>query len=221
MVNAGAAGGFIDYLGYAFCRGRIVKDIEVDYGQFDNPIDLFWASGAAFFTQAKVFKQLGGFDETFFAHYEEIDLCWRMKNVGYRICYNPKSTIYHLGGGTMHSSSPQKTYLNFRNSLFTLYKNYRGNYLFFMIMWRMILDYLAAAVFILNGEFKAAWQVVRAQFHFLGKLSDMKKKRRALNKSTQGIVPNKKGIYSKSVVFSRFIRFKKHFSELDPKAFVQ
>ena len=219
--HAGAAGGYLDKNGYPFCRGRVFDDVEEDTNQYDTVEEIFWATGACMFVRSSTFHEMGGFDEDYFAHMEEIDLCWRMKLHGQKIMANPNSVVYHLGGGTLNYMSPRKVYLNFRNSLFTLYKNYRGNYLFFMIIWRMILDYLAAAVFILNGEFKAAWQVVRAQFHFLGKLSEMKKKRRALNKSTQGIVPNKKGIYSKSVVFSRFIKFKKHFSELDPKAFVQ
>src|SRR5690606_3831251 len=120
---AGAAGGFIDRYGYPFCRGRVFDTVETDKGQYDDPIEIFWASGAAMFIKKKFWELSGGFDSNFFAHMEEVDLCWRLKNHGYKIMYCPQSTVYHVGGGTLEAGSPRKTYLNFRNSLAMLQKN--------------------------------------------------------------------------------------------------
>ena len=134
--HAGASGGYLDKNGYPFCRGRVFDDIEEDKGQYDTIEEIFWATGACMFVRSTSFHELGGFDEDYFAHMEEIDLCWRMKLHGQKIMVNPNSVVYHLGGGTLNYMSPRKVFLNFRNSLFTLYKNYRGNYLFFKIIWR-------------------------------------------------------------------------------------
>ncbi|MDA9261959.1 glycosyltransferase family 2 protein, partial [Flavobacteriales bacterium] len=203
--HAGASGGYLDKNGYPFCRGRVFDDVEEDKGQYDTVEEIFWATGACMFVRSSSFHEFGGFDEDYFAHMEEIDLCWRMKLHGKRIMVNPNSVVFHLGGGTLNYLSPRKVYLNFRNSLFTLYKNYRGNYLFFKITWRICLDYIAAFAFIVNGEFKAGIQVIKAQFHFIKQFGEMKKKRKVLLELTKGKEANRIGIYNKSVVFSRFI----------------
>ena len=217
--HAGASGGYLDKNGYPFCRGRIFDDVEEDKGQYDTIEEIFWATGACMFVRSRLFHELGGFDEDYFAHMEEIDLCWRMKLHGQKIMVNPNSVVYHLGGGTLNYLSPRKVFLNFRNSLFTLYKNYRGKFLFFNILWRIFLDYIAVFAFVLNGEFKGSWQIIKAQFHFLKQFWAMKKKRKSLLESTKGKKANRKGIYNKSVVFSRFIKFKKHFSDLNLNSF--
>lgn len=217
--HAGASGGYLDKNGYPFCRGRVFNDVEEDKGQYDTIEEIFWATGACMFLRSSSFHELGGFDEDYFAHMEEIDLCWRMKLHGKKIMVNPNSIVYHLGGGTLDYTSPRKVFLNFRNSLFTLYKNYRGNYLFFKILWRICLDYVAAFAFILNGEFNGGLQVIKAQFYFLKQFGAIRKKRKYLLESTKGKKANRKGIYNQSVVFSRFIKFKKHFSDLNLNSF--
>ena len=210
----------MDVNGYPFCRGRIFDQNEVDTKQYDSVQEVFWATGACMFVRAKDFHEMGGFDKDYFAHMEEIDLCWRMKLHGKKVMVNPNSVVYHLGGGTLNYMSSRKVYLNFRNSLFTLYKNYRGSFLFFKIIWRFLLDYVASLAFIVNGEWKAAWQVLKAQVHFVKKLKSMKVKRRVLKASSNNLVPNRKGIYIKSIVFSSFVKGKKHFSELDKNNFI-
>ena len=144
---AGAAGGFIDKYGFPYCRGRIFETIEKDRGQYDDVADIFWASGACFFVRSEVFKKLNGFDEHFFAHMEEIDFCWRAKNCGQQIKYAYLSKVYHLGGSTLSKANPKKTYLNFRNNLFTLIRNAKGP-LFFMMFFRLFLDGLAGLKFL-------------------------------------------------------------------------
>lgn len=163
---AGAAGGFIDKYGYPFCRGRIFDTIEKDNGQYDDPYEIFWASGACFFIREKTYHELGGFDETFFAHQEEIDLCWRAQNEGYLIKYNPKSVVYHVGGATLNQENPRKTFLNFRNSLFMLVKNLPKKNLFFVIFFRMVLDGIAGIRFLIQGKFRHALAILKAHFHF-------------------------------------------------------
>lgn len=155
---AGGAGGFIDQYGYPFCRGRLFSTMERDHGQYDDEADIFWASGAAMFVRAEVFRKLGGLDGDFFAHMEEIDFCWRAKNKGYSVRYCPRSVVYHVGGGTLPKSSPFKTRLNFRNNLCMLYKNLPARRLKKVIQLRMILDWVAAFKFLAQGhwgEFKA------------------------------------------------------------------
>ena len=158
---AGAAGGFIDRYGYPFCRGRLFDVVEKDHGQYDDPCEIFWASGAAMFVRADVWHQLGGLDGDFFAHMEEIDFCWRAKNKGYRVEYCPKSTIYHVGGGTLPKSNPRKTYLNFRNNLLMIYKNSRWRW--WVLSVRFFLDYAAAAMFLVTGKAEAAKAVCQAR----------------------------------------------------------
>ncbi|HLT53491.1 MAG TPA: glycosyltransferase family 2 protein [Flavobacteriaceae bacterium] len=167
---AGAAGGFIDKYGYPFCRGRIFGNIEKDSGQYNDILDIFWASGACLFIRSEVFKDLNGFDEHFFAHMEEIDLCWRAHNLEYKTSYVGTSTVYHVGGATLQTLNPKKTYLNFRNSLFTLVKNAKGN-CFFLVLTRLILDGFAGVKFLIEGKPKHTWAIVKAHFAFYRHLS--------------------------------------------------
>ena len=145
---AGASGGYIDTLGYPYCRGRIFSDIEEDSNQYDDIKEVFWASGACLFVRSEHFKEVNGFDNDFFAHQEEIDLCWRLKNSGYKVMVNPQSVVYHVGGGTLNSTSPFKTYLNFRNNLFMLYKNLPFLKLLITLLFRLPLDGIAAITFL-------------------------------------------------------------------------
>lgn len=173
---AGAAGGFIDKYGYPYCRGRIFESIEEDTGQYNDNIDVFWASGACLFAKQKVFNELRGFDKDFFAHMEEIDLCWRAKNAGYQIRYNGMSTVYHLGGGTLQNQNPQKTFLNFRNSLSTLVKNSPKPFL--LVIARLILDGIAALRFLIQLKPQHFWAIIKAHFSFYSYLPQMLKKRK-------------------------------------------
>ena len=162
---AGASGGFIDNLGYPFCRGRIFDDLEQDKGQYNDAVEVFWATGACLFVRSTHFWELGGLDEDFFAHQEEIDLCWRLKNKGYKIMVQPKSVVYHVGGGTLNAGSPFKTHLNFRNNLFMLFKNLPISYLFTTIPMRLVLDGVAALTF-LNKEKGLEHVLAIAKAHF-------------------------------------------------------
>ncbi|WP_308993608.1 glycosyltransferase family 2 protein [Mariniflexile litorale] len=162
---AGAAGGFIDKYGYPYCRGRIFNTIEKDNGQYNDTSEIFWASGACLFIRKQVFNEINGLDEAFFAHMEEIDLCWRAKNLGYSIKYVGQSTIYHVGGATLSNSNPQKTFLNFRNSLYTLTKNAKGNILLIILM-RLVLDGVAAIKFLVEIKPKHTLAILKAHFSF-------------------------------------------------------
>jgi GT2 family glycosyltransferase len=163
---AGAGGGFIDQLGYPFCRGRIFNTVEKDNAQYNDNVEIFWASGACFFIRSAVYKELKGFDEDFFAHQEEIDLCWRATNKGYTIKYNSESIVYHVGGATLKQANPQKTYLNFRNSLLMLTKNLPQDALFQVLIIRMLLDGVAGVKFIFSSQFSHCWAIIRAHFSF-------------------------------------------------------
>jgi GT2 family glycosyltransferase len=163
---AGAAGGYIDRYGYPFCRGRIFDTIEQDLGQYDDQCEIFWASGACFFIRSTVYNELKGFDADFFAHQEEIDLCWRAINKGYKIKYNSKSVVYHVGGATLEQGNPKKTFLNFRNSLLMLTKNLPITTLYKVLLIRLLLDGLAGIQFIMKGKFSHCWAIVQAHFSF-------------------------------------------------------
>ncbi|MEG1763237.1 MAG: glycosyltransferase family 2 protein [Bacteroidales bacterium] len=175
---AGAAGGFIDYLGYPFCRGRIFESIEEDLGQYDEVCEVFWATGAALFVRADLYQQYGGLDADFFAHQEEIDFCWRMKNLGYKNMYCPQSVVYHIGGGTLPKSSAHKTYLNFRNNLSLLYKNLPQKELKKVFLYRFILDLIATLRFLCKGSFAEVKAVFRAYIDFY-KIKEHNKAKRA------------------------------------------
>ncbi|TYA78689.1 glycosyltransferase family 2 protein [Seonamhaeicola marinus] len=169
---AGAAGGFIDKYGYPYCRGRIFNTIEKDNGQYNDTADIFWASGACFFIRTGIFKELKGFDASFFAHMEEIDLCWRAKNLGHNIKYVGDSTVYHVGGATLNNTNPRKTYLNFRNSLFTLTKNASGT-IFDKIFVRLLLDGIAGVKFLFEFKPKHTLAIIKAHFSFYKNLSKL------------------------------------------------
>ena len=203
---AGAAGGFVDKYGYPYCRGRIFNTIEEDLGQYDDTFEIFWASGACLFIRNSVFKELHGLDELFFAHMEEMDLCWRAKNMGYSVKYVGQSKIYHVGGATLSNTNPKKTFLNFRNSLFALTKNAKGN-LFFIILIRLLLDGVAAVKFLVELKPNHAFAIVKAQLSFYKNLGRLLKYRKSLN--------SKINYYQrKSIVFDYFINKKKNFKSL-------
>lgn len=178
---AGAAGGFIDQYGYPFCRGRLFDTLEKDKGQYENDCEIFWASGACFFVRSSVYNQLKGFDADFFAHQEEIDLCWRVINIGNEIKYNSKSVVYHVGGATLDKANPQKTKLNFRNSLLMLTKNLPKNKLFSVIFVRLILDGMAGIQFLINGKPKHTWAILKAHLSFYKLFGQHYKKEENIN----------------------------------------
>ncbi|HAI80305.1 MAG TPA: dTDP-Rha--alpha-D-GlcNAc-pyrophosphate polyprenol alpha-3-L-rhamnosyltransferase, partial [Chryseobacterium sp.] len=169
---AGAAGGFIDNLGYPYCRGRVFENIEEDKGQFDDETEIFWASGCCLFIRSEDFWKQNGFDARFFAHQEEIDLCWRLKNDGKKIFYTGKSTVYHVGGGTLNKQSAQKTFLNMRNNLSMLVKNLPFSVVFWIILSRLILDGAAALYFAFKNGLPHLWAVLRAHFSFYAELPE-------------------------------------------------
>lgn len=174
---AGAAGGFIDAFGYPYCRGRIFDKIEEDLGQYDSKYPIFWASGACLFVRKKAFVHVGGFDARFFAHQEEIDLCWRLKNEGHEVYYCGESTVYHVGGATLNTGSPQKTFLNFRNNLSMLLKNLPLIHLLWIIPIRLILDGFAGLVFLFKRKPLHTLAIVRAHFSFYASFHKMFKSR--------------------------------------------
>lgn len=208
---SGASGGFIDYLGYPFCRGRIFGSLETDHGQYNEPMEVFWASGACMMVRAKLFREIGGFDGSFFAHMEEIDLCWRIRNAGYNIKCIPASVVYHVGGATLPKNNAGKTFLNFRNNLTMLWKNLPGSQRMWIIGVRLVLDGVAGIRFLTEGHFKDCWAVARAHFSFYGRILSGKTKRTIINKTKHAT------IYQKSLVWQHFALGKKKFSELNFK----
>ncbi len=203
---AGAAGGYIDKYGYPFCRGRIFNTIEADTNQYNENSEIFWASGACFFIRANVFNTLNGFDESFFAHMEEIDLCWRAHNLGYTSKYVYQSSVYHVGGATLNATNPRKTYLNFRNSLFTLTKNASGG-LFLILFTRMVLDGLASIKFLSELKFGHILAILKAHFAFYANLPRLLKQRKQLRQS-------KNYFKKKSIVWLYYVNKKKLFNRL-------
>lgn len=210
--HAGAAGGFIDKNGYVFCRGRLFNEIEKSEGQYDESLECFWASGAALFIRSKSYWEVGGLDEDFHAHMEEIDLCWRLKNRGSRIGCCTDSRVYHVGGGTLDKLDPQKTFLNFRNNLFLLTKNCRFTPLGFILFKRLILDGIAAFRFITEGKFSYFWAVVKAHFSFYFRFFLMLKKRKKEKAATDK--PNLTGLYKRSIIQDFFVNHKLKWSIL-------
>ena len=206
---AGGAGGFIDKYGYPFCRGRMFTTLEQDHGQYNDPCPIFWASGAAMFVRADVWKELGGLDGDFFAHMEEIDFCWRARNAGYDVSYCPQSVIYHVGGGTLPKSNPRKTYLNFRNNMALLFKNLPHNRLKWVLFCRVILDYVAAFKFLLERKPKEFSAVIKAHRAFYQWLPFLKAKRKSLSHRD-----NVKGIYQGRLLIDYYLLRKKKFSDL-------
>jgi GT2 family glycosyltransferase len=209
---AGAAGGFIDKFGYPFCRGRILDTVEKDTGQYDEYSKVFWATGACIFVRSELFHRLGRFDDDFFAHMEEIDFCWRLNNHGYSIRYVPRSVVYHVGGGTLPKENPFKLFLNYRNNLFLLYKNLPQKKFYPLLITRIILDWLSALVFLLQGKGKSVLSVFSAHRKFVASLNRLKKKRK-LNKLPDKELPEQ--VYRKSILFQYFVKKRRCFSELD------
>ncbi len=215
--HAGAAGGWVDFLGYPFCRGRLFEEVETDAGQHDSPQDCFWAAGAAMFVRSKIWRDLGGFDAAYFAHNEEIDLCWRAKRAGWRVVCEPRSVVYHLGGGTLDYENPRKVFLNFRNSLFTLLKNEPAAKLLWLVPARFLLDGVAAAVFVLKGKPAMLGAILRAHGSFYGQFFSMLEKRkeaaRAIEANRVGPA-DRAGIYRGSIVWRHFVGRARRFSDL-------
>lgn len=203
---AGAGGGFIDKFGYPYCRGRIFNTLEKDGGQFDDEASIFWASGACLFIRSKVYKELNGFDESFFAHMEEIDLCWRAKNKGHQVFYNGNSAVYHVGGATLSNSNPRKTFLNFRNSLFALVKNAQGN-IFLLVFTRLILDGIAGIKFLFELEFAHFLAIIRAHFSFYKHIPKLLKERKAAKTKIKYYLRT-------SIVWDYFVNRKRFYKSL-------
>jgi len=209
---AGAAGGFIDRFGYPFCRGRIFNVVEDDRSQYNDSIDIFWATGACMFARAKSFREVGGFDADFWAHMEEIDLCWRLKNRDYRVVYTHESTVYHVGGGTLSYDNPQKLFLNFRNNLWLLYKNLPAGQLLPILSMRMVLDGIAAVKLLAELNLNGIASILKAHYHFYKSLPALREKRKLAAKDGHFIIPSEK--LPKSIVFQFYIRKRKRFSEI-------
>ncbi len=209
---AGAGGGFIDKFGYAFCRGRIFDTIESDYGQYNNKIDVFWTTGACMLVRSELFKLSGGFDADFFAHFEEIDYCWRMKNRGYRFVYNPESFVYHVGGGTLPKTNPLKTYLNYRNNLTCLYKNLPPETLKRTIFIRLLLDGLSSFRFIIKFKIAEFFAIIKAHFHFYAQIPKLKKFRDSEERFLNRKVHNE--IYQGNIVKEYFVKKRISFAAL-------
>jgi GT2 family glycosyltransferase len=209
---AGAAGGFMDKWGYLFCRGRIFNDLEKDHHQYDDNIEVFWASGGCLMVRADLYHGVGGLDADLYAHMEEVDLCWRLKNAGYKIGYIGNSTVFHVGGSVISYGSPQKLYYNFRNNLILLLKNERASKLLWLIPLRLVLDGMAGAQMLLKGQFKLTATIIKAHIHFYSKLGKWLHHRREAQKIVT--VRNTTGIYHRSIVWDYFAKRKKLFSSL-------
>ena len=209
---AGAAGGFIDKYGYPFCRGRILNVIEKDEDQYNDLIEVFWASGACMFLRARAYLEAGGLDKDFFAHMEEIDLCWRLKIAGYKVIYYPGATVYHVGGGTLPNNTGRKLFLNYRNNLFLLYKNLPDKGFYITILIRLCLDVLSAIVYLLSFSFNFFAAVFMAHISFYLSIRYLRKKRKRIKRNIKVNYPSQ--IYQGSIVYNFFIRKKKYFKQL-------
>jgi GT2 family glycosyltransferase len=209
---AGASGGLIDKYGYAFCRGRLFDQLEMDEGQYDNKTQVFWASGAALLVRGKVYRELNGLDADFFAHMEEIDLCWRMKNSGYQVWVNPESKVYHIGGGTLDAHSPRKVFLNFRNNLVLITKNMPAQRAIWVVMVRLILDGMAGVKFLMDGKPKAAIMIVKAHWSYFGRFGFYWKKRKSV--IAQKPLSSLEGFINLSIVFQYFVKGVRRHSDI-------
>src|ERR1700761_2688205 len=212
--HAGAAGGFIDEFGYPFCEGRIFYEIEQDNGQYEQSKEVFWATGAAMFVKKHCWVEAGGFDDRFFAHMEEIDLCWRLKNMGYKVMYCAESEVYHVGGGTLNTENPFKTFLNFRNNLLLLKNNLSFWRATLIICIRFWMDLLAIVRFLNEGKRKDAWAISRAHQNFVGHIF-----KGGGPKTKRSNLPDLRGMYKRSIVWDFFLKKKRTFDALDPKDF--
>lgn len=210
---AGASGGYLDSLGYPFCRGRLFDTVEEDYGQYDHPADVLWATGAALLLRARIYNNVGGLDRRFFAHNEEIDLCWRMRIIGYRIVCLPESCVYHVGGGTLPKGNPMKTYLNFRNNLTMLYKCLSDAELHRVMRWRWLLDYVAAwQTLLMNRNWGDFCAIYRARRAFKRWRKDFDADRQAIQQSrVEKEIPEQKSF---SLLWQYYVKGRKYFSAL-------
>lgn len=209
---AGAAGGYMDIYGYPYCRGRLLHVVEKDEGQYDTPTDILWATGACLFIRTTIYKEVGGLDAGFFAHQEEIDMCWRLRSRGYRLVCTPQSVVYHVGGATLQVESPRKTFLNFRNNLLMLYKNLPEKDLKHVMRARFWLDYIAATKFLLCGHVQNAKAVYEARKAFFDMKPEYAEKRREnLAKTTLGTIPE---LMRSSLIIGFYLKGKKKFADI-------
>lgn len=218
--HAGGAGGWIDNFGYTFSRGRIFNIVEKDKKQYDDVVEIFWASGAAMLVRADIWHKFGGFDTQFWAHFEEIDLCWRMKRAGYKIMAEPHGVVRHVGGGTMGYGNPKKTYFNFRNNLFAVYKNESFGKLFWLLPVRLSLDTVAALKFLKDKQSPHTKAVFRAYVDFFKNISALNKQKHIDNQIIEANrigLPNRNGIYNGSIIWQHFVHKKKYFFNLFSK----
>lgn len=210
---AGAAGGYMDIYGYPYCRGRLLHVVEKDEGQYDTPADILWATGACLFIRTTIYKEVGGLDDGFFAHQEEIDMCWRLRSRGYRLVCTPQSVVYHVGGATLQVESPRKTFLNFRNNLLMLYKNLPEKDLKHVMRARFWLDYIAATKFLLCGHVQNAKAVYEARKAFFDMKPEYAEKRREnLAKTTLGTIPE---LMRSSLILAFYLNGKKKYSDIN------
>lgn len=214
--HAGAAGGYLDHNYYPFCRGRIFNETEDDSHQYDGEAEVFWTSGACMLIRSELFHQVGGFDELFFAHMEEIDLCWRIKRLGYAFKIIPSSEVYHVGGGTLNYFSPKKTYLNFRNSLYMITKNHAG-WLGPKLFYRMLLDGIAAMMFLVSGKPSHFNAVFMAHIDFYMNIKNMLSKRKNLKMNSGNF--NRTGLYRGSILWAKYFKKIHSFSKLNMRLF--
>ena len=210
---AGASGGFIDYLAYPYCRGRVFFTAEEDNGQYDTETEIFWATGACLIVRSKLYTQLNGLDDDFFAHMEEIDLCWRIQNLGFKIMVFPQSTVYHVGGGTLSKENPKKTFLNYRNNLALIFKNAPFPNNIFVVFQRMVLDGVAGFHALLKGEYKNTLAIIKAHLAFYAWVPSLLAKRKKLKSKKK--LNDLQGTYNKSIVYQYFVKKQKTFDELN------
>jgi len=204
---AGAAGGYLDLYGYPYCRGRVFNNLEKDNGQFNDVSTIFWASGACLFIRSKVYHEIEGLDEDYFAHQEEIDLCWRAQNIGYKVKYAGNSTVYHVGGATLQETNPQKTYLNFRNSLLNVVKNVPNKWFLFVILSRLVLDGIAGIKFLIELRPIHTLAILKAHISFYSNFLKFLKKRKKLQKKQNYNLHT-------SIVWQYFVMGRKKFKDL-------
>ena len=215
--HAGAAGGYLDKHYYPFCKGRLFELVEEDKGQYNENTEVFWATGACLFIKADLYHQMGGLDDDFFAHMEEIDLCWRLKKANYKIMYASESSVYHVGGGTLNYMNPRKTYLNFRNSLYMIAKNHESKIIQKLFI-RLVIDGVAASLFLVKGQFRHFWAVLRAHMSVYKNWSTLMEKRKQVK--TLSTTYNKVGLYQKSIISQKFINGVKTYSQLSSSDFL-
>jgi GT2 family glycosyltransferase len=207
---AGAAGGFLDRYAYPYCRGRIFDVIEKDVGQYDDAVDVHWGSGACLFLRKSSYDRVGAMDEDYFAHQEEIDLCWRLRHAGFIISYEPQSVVYHLGGGTLSHLNSRKTFYNFRNSLYNIVKNDHSSFWIWMLFIRMLLDGIAGVKFLCERKFSHFFAVIKAHVYFYSELRSLLDKRKAIKSFTEVGMIKKSDL---SIVYQHFIKGKSTYKK--------